>query len=174
MTAAGWSDDEVAGAVRAYMSGWFELLTDVTERLAARAGGLGEFEPRELATLVGVAFLGAEAMILLGFGEEQMPNRAALRKVGALIRAVIPSEEGKVSVIAERMVQGKLSDLTPGSFNIVLGKELALWAGVAVGDKVAQGAIIAPTQREGDGLLDHSRREAHPRSLRMQLSVTEH
>jgi lipoprotein-releasing system permease protein len=61
---------------------------------------------------------------------------AGPRTEGALVRAVIPEEEGKVSVIADRMVQGKLSDLAPGRFNIVLGKELALWAGVGVGDKV--------------------------------------
>jgi lipoprotein-releasing system permease protein len=65
---------------------------------------------------------------------------AGPRTEGALIRAVIPGEERKVSVIADRMIQGELSDLTPGSFNIVLGKELALWAGVAVGDKV----IVTP------------------------------
>jgi lipoprotein-releasing system permease protein len=61
---------------------------------------------------------------------------AGPRTEGALVRAVIPGEEAKVSVIAERMVQGKLADLTPGSFNIVLGKELAIWMGVGVGDKI--------------------------------------
>ncbi|MDN5783070.1 MAG: FtsX-like permease family protein, partial [Luteimonas sp.] len=58
------------------------------------------------------------------------------RKQGALIRGVDPVEEGKVSVLAEKMVQGKLEDLTPGSFNIVLGRELAMWIGAGVGDKV--------------------------------------
>lgn len=91
MTAAGWSDERVAAVVRADLRGWFRLLTNVTRRFAAEAGGLGPFEPSEVATLVGVSFLGAEAMILLGFGEDEMPNRAALRKVGALIRA---AEEG--------------------------------------------------------------------------------
>jgi len=33
-------------------------------------------------------------------------------------------------------VQGKLDSLAPGSFNIVLGKELALWLGVGIGDSV--------------------------------------
>lgn len=65
---------------------------------------------------------------------------AGMRTEGALIRAVVPGEESKVSVIADRMVQGKLSDLQPGRFNIVLGKELALWAGVGVGDTV----IVTP------------------------------
>lgn len=65
---------------------------------------------------------------------------AGPRTEGALIRAVLPQDEKNVSVIAERMVQGKLSDLAPGSFNIVLGKELAIWAGVSVGDTV----IVTP------------------------------
>ncbi|QNP40936.1 lipoprotein-releasing ABC transporter permease subunit [Lysobacter solisilvae (ex Woo and Kim 2020)] len=58
------------------------------------------------------------------------------RNQPALIRGVVPSEEGKVSVLADKMVEGKLDQLTPGSFNIVLGRELALWLGVRVGDSV--------------------------------------
>ncbi len=58
------------------------------------------------------------------------------RNQPAMVRGVVPSEEGKVSVLADKMVQGKLDSLTPGSFNIVLGKELALWLGVGIGDSV--------------------------------------
>jgi lipoprotein-releasing system permease protein len=58
------------------------------------------------------------------------------RNQPALIRGVLPAEEGKVSVLADRMVDGKLDQLVPGSFNIVLGRELALWLGVGVGDSV--------------------------------------
>lgn len=58
------------------------------------------------------------------------------RKQYALVRGVLPSEERRVSVIAEKMVEGRLDDLAPGSFNIVLGRELALWLGVGVGDDV--------------------------------------
>lgn len=58
------------------------------------------------------------------------------RNQPALIRGVLPAEEGKVSVLAEKIVEGKLDQLTPGSFNIVLGRELALWLGVGVGDSV--------------------------------------
>jgi lipoprotein-releasing system permease protein len=60
----------------------------------------------------------------------------AARREPALIRGVLPAREGDVSVIASKMVQGKLEQLQPGSFNIVLGKELALWLGAGVGDKV--------------------------------------
>jgi lipoprotein-releasing system permease protein len=58
------------------------------------------------------------------------------RRQPAIVRGVMPDEEGKVSVLAQKMVRGRLDQLTPGSFNIVLGQELALWLGVDVGDSV--------------------------------------
>ena len=87
MIAAGWSDPEVAAAVRGFMGGWFRLLRDVAARAAERLGGLGPFTPAEVATLMGIPFMGAEEMIVLGFGEPDLPARSALRKVGAIIRA---------------------------------------------------------------------------------------
>lgn len=88
MTAAGWTDDDVAQAVRASLAGWFDLLTRTTERIAPRFGGLGPFSPAEVATLVGAAFLGVESMILLGFDEHAMPCRSALRSIGFLLRTL--------------------------------------------------------------------------------------
>ena len=58
------------------------------------------------------------------------------RRQPALVRGVLPDEENKVSVIGQKMVQGRLDQLVPGSFNIVLGSELATWLGVGVGDSV--------------------------------------
>lgn len=55
---------------------------------------------------------------------------------GAILRGVLPEQEGAVSDIGEKMKQGSLEALAPGSFNIVLGSELALWLGVVPGDKV--------------------------------------
>ena len=54
----------------------------------------------------------------------------------AMLRGVDPAQEGKVSVIGDKLVQGRLADLRPGAFNIVLGRELAVWLGVGVGDDV--------------------------------------
>ena len=59
-----------------------------------------------------------------------------VRNQPALIRGVLPSQERSVSVLADKMKIGKLEDLQPGAFNIVLGKELALWLGLSVGDSV--------------------------------------
>lgn len=58
------------------------------------------------------------------------------RQHPAIVRGVLPVDERRVSVLGDKMVQGRLEDLTPGSFNIVLGKELAIWLGVGVGDHV--------------------------------------
>jgi len=86
MTAAGWSDPEVAAAVREFHAGWYRLLTEVAERAATRLGGLDPFTPAEVAALMGLPFIGAESTILLGVPASVVPARSALRKVGALIR----------------------------------------------------------------------------------------
>ncbi|MFP5487370.1 MAG: TetR/AcrR family transcriptional regulator [Acidimicrobiia bacterium] len=88
MTAAGWSDDDIAGAVRAYLRGWFDLLTRTAAQHAPTLGGLGPFSPEEIATLVGTTFLGIETMILLGFDEASLPCRSALRSIGFLLRTM--------------------------------------------------------------------------------------
>ena len=58
------------------------------------------------------------------------------RNQPAMIRGILPEAEASVSVLGERMVEGDIDALQPGEFNIVLGKELAIWLGVAVGDDV--------------------------------------
>jgi AcrR family transcriptional regulator len=86
MTAAGWSDPDIAAAVKGMLGKWFELLALVAERAGATIGGLGPFTPAEAAVLAGAPFLGAETMLLLGFDESEVPTRSALRKIGELLR----------------------------------------------------------------------------------------
>ena len=91
MITAGWSDPEIAGAVRGQIRGWVDLLIGVAEGAVQRLGDLGPLDPRELAVLVSGVFLGLEEVILLGFDEETIPVRSALHKIGDLLRA---AEEG--------------------------------------------------------------------------------
>lgn len=86
MIAEGWANEQIAEAVRALIGSWYELLTDVATEAEKRFGALGPFTAREMATLVGNAFIGSEALILLGFDRDLLPIRAALRRVGVLIR----------------------------------------------------------------------------------------
>ena len=58
MIAAGWSHPGVAEAARNVLIGWYELLTEVATEAAESFGGLGPFEPAEIATLIGNAFIG--------------------------------------------------------------------------------------------------------------------
>ena len=95
MTAAGWSNQEIADAVSAEIQGWFDLLAAVAQRAAERFGSLGPFTPQEVAALAGLPFLGAEAVILLGLDESKIAARPALRKIGELLRlAEEPPERG--------------------------------------------------------------------------------
>lgn len=88
MIAAGWSTPAIAEKVRGMQQAWFDLITDVAAEAADRFGGLGPFTPRELATLICIAFIGGEAELLLGFDRQRMPVRSALRRVGQVIRGL--------------------------------------------------------------------------------------
>jgi AcrR family transcriptional regulator len=86
MIAAGWSTPELAEKARSILQGWNHLLVEVADEAAKRFGGLGPFSTQEIAALTVCGFMGAESMILLGFDRHQAPIRAALRRVGVLIR----------------------------------------------------------------------------------------
>ncbi|MBS1228412.1 MAG: lipoprotein releasing system, transrane protein LolC/E family [Proteobacteria bacterium] len=60
---------------------------------------------------------------------------------GAMVRGVLPDFEDQVVDFRTHMKEGSLDSLTPDSFNIVLGSELARALGIFVGDKVT---VIAP------------------------------
>ena len=78
------------------------------------------------------------------------------RVVGTSIRGVDPVEEGKAVGLAQRITGGRLADLRPGSWRIILGSALATELGVRIGDAVV---LIAP---EGaatpDGIVPRMRR----------------
>jgi lipoprotein-releasing system permease protein len=63
------------------------------------------------------------------------------RVSGSLVRGIEPALEKEVSQIESKMVSGTLSDLKPGEFGIVLGRELANSLGVYEGDRVT---VITP------------------------------
>lgn len=75
-------------------------------------------------------FVAAQAMIARG---------QALS--GVQVRGIDPSLEPKVSDVAEQMVRGRLDSLKAGSFNLVLGRELAASLQASVGDTVM---VLAP------------------------------
>ncbi len=71
--------------------------------------------------------------------EAMLSNRN--RVSGAIIRGVLPEQEIGVSDIGDKVVSGRLTDLKPGRFGIILGRELANAMGVFEGEKVT---VITP------------------------------
>lgn len=67
-----------------------------------------------------------------------------LRVSGAFLRGVDPVLESEVSDVAGQVVEGEWDSLAPGAWRVVLGRELALWLGVGIGDTVT---IYAPSLR---------------------------
>jgi len=78
------------------------------------------------------------------------------RNQPAIVRGILPNEEAKVSVLAQKMKQGSIDSLTPGSYNILLGQELALWLGVGVGDKVV--VMLGEPQASPMGMVPRYKR----------------
>ena len=60
---------------------------------------------------------------------------------GAILRGVLPAQEPDVSDVGEHMAAGRLDDLLPDEFGIVLGRELAFVLGANLGDQVT---VVTP------------------------------
>ncbi len=60
---------------------------------------------------------------------------------GVVLRGILPELEPQVSDVAEHMEFGAMTDLQPGKYHIVIGKELAFVLGVSPGDKVT---VVTP------------------------------
>lgn len=88
MIAAGWSDATIARELSHLLRQWHAVLIEVAVEAEARFGSLGPFSAQELSMLIGMAFLGAEQIILLGDEERADIARAALRRLIDLIRAL--------------------------------------------------------------------------------------
>ena len=120
----------------AVMSGFQREIRDRMLQMAAHATVSGDGEALEdWQTAVRKASADKRVAGAAPYIETEALLRG-VRNQPAIVRGVLPGQEAKVSVLAGKMVQGKLGELTPGSFNIVLGRELAMWLGVGIGDSV--------------------------------------
>jgi lipoprotein-releasing system permease protein len=120
----------------AVMSGFQREIRDRMLQMAAHATVSGYGEPlTDWQHAVDLANRDPRIAGAAPYIETQGLLRSA-RNQPAIVRGIVPEQEGKVSVLGDKMVVGRLDALTPGSFNIVLGRELAMWLGVNVGDSV--------------------------------------
>ncbi len=77
--------------------------------------------------------------------EEQGMMTHGERSAGVLLRGIVPADERRVADLSRHLLQGRLRDLQPGSYRVILGKALAEDLGARVGDRVvlivAQGDV---------------------------------
>ena len=66
------------------------------------------------------------------------------KSAGVLMRGILPDAERRVADLSPRLLSGRLSDLGPGSYRVILGSALAESLGARVGDRVV---VMVP---EGD------------------------
>ncbi len=104
-----------------------EIFGFPTLRNAAQVAASARANPHVIAS---APYVQGQAMLSVGDA-----NR------GVLVRGIDPAQEQTVADIGTHMRGGSLADLTPGSFRIVLGAEIARALGVRVGDSVV---VITP------------------------------
>ncbi|CEH41745.1 lipoprotein-releasing ABC transporter permease subunit [Xanthomonas citri] len=140
----------------AVMSGFQKEIRDRLLQMAAHATVSAEGAPmRDWQHAVEVAMSDSRVAGAAPYIETESLLQGP-RKQPAIVRGVIPAEEGKVSVLAKKMQQGSVDSLTPGSYNIVIGKELALWLGVDVGDSIV--VLLSDTQATPLGAMPRLKR----------------
>ncbi|QWD49909.1 lipoprotein-releasing ABC transporter permease subunit [Polynucleobacter paneuropaeus] len=93
--------------------------------------GLANWQPLSLTVAAQPHVLGVAPMVS---SQGLLSRGGAMR--GVSIRGVSPSEEIKVSDLPKQFVFGSINDLTPGSFGVALGSQLAAIIGANVGDRV--------------------------------------
>lgn len=80
-------------------------------------------------------------------GQGMVLNGNTLRGVNVL--GILPDQEARISQLGKQVVAGDIHSLTPGSFNVMIGKALAKQLDLQMGDAVS----IFVVQGDNDGLL---------------------
>ena len=73
--------------------------------------------------------------------EEQSMLSRGIQVAGVTVRGVLPEEERKATGLAQRLTAGRLEDLQPGQYHIILGSALARELHAKMGSQVI---LIAP------------------------------
>lgn len=99
--------------------------------IAAPTEGLSDWEG-----VAKVASQNPEVIAAAPYIDGQAMIRAGRKLSGVSVRGVLPEREKSVSDMARYLKSGSLDQLRNGSFNVVIGTELAKALGVGVGDRI--------------------------------------
>jgi len=96
LVAQGWSNPKIADEITTSLSQWFDLHLSLAKEFEKTCGSLGPFEAEDIAALIGPAFVGVEAFILLGWEDRGIDVRRALRRFGNVIRYFENNKNGEI------------------------------------------------------------------------------
>jgi AcrR family transcriptional regulator len=94
LVAQGWSNSKIADEITPSLSQWFDLHLSLAKEFEETCGSLAPFEAEDIAALIGPAFVGVEAFILLGWEDRGIQMCRALRRFGNVIRYFENVEKG--------------------------------------------------------------------------------
>lgn len=86
--AAGLANPAIGDVMREEIRAWYIPLNALAEEIQEKCGLPSEITSRNLATLIGAAFIGAEAHLLMGLEDDRMPFRDALSCIGDFVEAL--------------------------------------------------------------------------------------
>jgi lipoprotein-releasing system permease protein len=121
---------------------------ELRDRLLALSAHARIFVPAESSASPDWAILAGEvraAPNVAGVAPYLEIEALAVRKPDMLpvrLRGIDPSHEGEVARITRSIVEGKLTDLTPGSAHLIVGRTFAQMLGLGLGDPVT---VLVPT-----------------------------
>lgn len=105
------------------------MVSDVT--ISSFAGKLTDWQS-VMQKVQGMAHVTGAAPYI----EDQAMLANGANMSGTVVRGILPGDDTRVSDVGKKLISGSLNDLKPGSYNIILGKDLAYSLGVGPGDKV--------------------------------------
>ena len=123
--------------VLSVMNGFEQELRTRILGMASHASISGSRQP--LADWEGAAGLALENPEVVGvapYVQGEIMLTKGKKVSGALVRGILPGMEPDVSTVGEHMRSGRLEDLQPGEYRIILGAELAYSLGARLGDQV--------------------------------------
>jgi len=123
--------------VLSVMNGFEKELRDRILGVAAHATVTGLEHPvQDWQSVAKTALDNPEVVGAAPYVEGQVMLVKGQQVTGALVRGVLPEREPDVSDVNRNMTSGRLDDLRPGEYGIVLGSRLARYLGVGKGDRV--------------------------------------
>ena len=88
LIAAGWSNPKIGDSVRNALGHWHTVLTALAQDAIREHDVPSPFTAESIAALIAAAFVGTEALILLGYEDHIHPLRQALRQIGEGLAAL--------------------------------------------------------------------------------------